>query len=232
VIPHTAMARFLLLSCFVCLLGAQAAHAQTALPPQGAPQASTLFERFASKQWTLDCEGEHCILTGQVELAPPGGQVKFFADRIEIFNDKHLLVASGNVVFSNPEGRIAAERVEFDLAANTGTFHVASGLMPLGEAADPEQFGNQDADVYFWGETIEKLGDRKYRVTRGGFTTCVQPTLSNSCAMPSPATTATVQTPPGAIGAARRSSCTPGPSSRPPRSPPTCRSSSGARVSG
>ena len=30
--------------------------------------------------------------------------------------------------------------------------------------------------MYFWGETIEKLGDEKYRITRGGFTTCVQPT--------------------------------------------------------
>ena len=30
--------------------------------------------------------------------------------------------------------------------------------------------------MYFYGETIEKLGPRRYRLTRGGFTTCVQPT--------------------------------------------------------
>jgi LPS-assembly protein len=37
-------------------------------------------------------------------------------------------------------------------------------------------FGGQDPDVYFYGEKLEKLGPRKYRITRGGFTTCTQPT--------------------------------------------------------
>ena len=48
--------------------------------------------------------------------------------------------------------------------------------MSLGAQADRRQFGNQEADVYFYGEAIEKLGPRRYRLTRGGFTTCVQPT--------------------------------------------------------
>ena len=43
-------------------------------------------------------------------------------------------------------------------------------------SVDRAQFGNQDPDVYFYGDTIEKLEQRKYRLTRGGFTTCVQPT--------------------------------------------------------
>ena len=30
--------------------------------------------------------------------------------------------------------------------------------------------------VYFFGETIEKIGPKKYRITNGGFSTCVQPT--------------------------------------------------------
>ena len=34
----------------------------------------------------------------------------------------------------------------------------------------------QETDVYFFGETIEKIGPKKYRITNGGFTTCVQPT--------------------------------------------------------
>ena len=38
------------------------------------------------------------------------------------------------------------------------------------------QFAGQDPDVYFYGETIEKLPNRKYRITKGAFTTCVQPT--------------------------------------------------------
>ena len=43
-------------------------------------------------------------------------------------------------------------------------------------ATNMAAFGDQDPDVYFYGDKIEKLGPRKYRITRGGFTTCVQPT--------------------------------------------------------
>lgn len=101
----------------------------------------------------------------------------FFADAIDIFTEPELqLVASGNVVFTNPEGRIAAERVEFNVAKGTGTFHQASGLLSLGAEVDRAQFGGQDPDVYFYGDMIEKLEGRRYRLTRGGFTTCVQPT--------------------------------------------------------
>jgi LPS-assembly protein len=169
-----AMVRALLFSCVVCLMGVSAAGAQVPAAPVQIPQR--LLEQLASKQWTIDCPAkEHCILTGEVELEL-SPQTKFFGERIEIFDDKHLLVASGNVVFANAEGSLAADRVEYDYSKNTGTFHVASGLMPLGTAADRRQFGNQEADVYFWGETIEKLGEQKYRITHGGFTTCVQPT--------------------------------------------------------
>ena len=39
-----------------------------------------------------------------------------------------------------------------------------------------DMFGTQETDVYFYGETVEKIGPDKYRVTKGGFTTCAQPT--------------------------------------------------------
>ena len=170
------MVRILVFSCVVCLLGVATAGAQEAAPPppQGTTQLSDLLAQQTS--WKFECEGDRCILNGDVELPLPGNQGKFFADQIEIFASKNLLVASGNVVFANQEGRLAAERAEFDLKKQTGTFYDASGTMPLGAAADPRQFGNQQADVYFWGQTIERLGDQKYRITRGGFTTCVQPT--------------------------------------------------------
>jgi LPS-assembly protein len=168
------MLRVLLFSCVVSLLVPGAVRAQNASVPQDVTQLSTLLEQQTS--WKFECSGNHCILNGDVELPLPGGQGKFFADQIELFGDKDLLVASGNVVFANAEGRLAAERAEFDLKKKTGTFYTASGTMPLGRAADPQQFGNQAADVYFWGEVIERLGDQKYKVTQGGFTTCVQPT--------------------------------------------------------
>ena len=173
------MARVLLLSCVVCLIEAAPALAQQPAPPASAAQSTSgraLLDRMRSEQgkWEIVSEN-HLRFTGQVEQEWDG-QTKFFAEQIDLFLDTSRLVASGNVVFQNPQGHVAADRVEFDLNNNTGTFHVASGVMPFGDAADRRQFGNQEADVYFWGETIEKLGDRQYRITRGGFTTCVQPT--------------------------------------------------------
>jgi LPS-assembly protein len=115
------------------------------------------------------------MLTGQVEL-PLGPQTTLFADQVEMFKDTNRVIAQGNVVFASAEGRLSADRLEYDVATGTGTFHDAQGLMSLGAQADRRQFGNQDADVYFYGEMIERLGPRKYRLTRGAFTTCVQPT--------------------------------------------------------
>ncbi len=120
-------------------------------------------------------EANHWRLTGQSEIEVAPG-VKLFAEEIDIFLDTNRVVASGNVVFANTEGQIAAERVEFDITAGSGTFHQASGIFSLGNTVDRTQFANQDADVYFYGDTVEKVGDRTYRITRGGFTTCVQPT--------------------------------------------------------
>src|SRR4029434_2798126 len=128
------MGRVLLVSCVVCLMGAPVAAQVPGTTGAGASQ--TLLEQLASSQGKIDCPTPtHCIFIGQVEMLMPGGQVKFFAEQIEILQDKNLLIASGNVVFQNPEGQIAAEKVEFDIKNNTGTFHVDSGLMPPGAAA-------------------------------------------------------------------------------------------------
>jgi LPS-assembly protein len=166
------------LAC-VCVILARPALAQT-LPEAGpapATSAGAFFDRCTrTTQWQFEqVSATHLRLSGQVEIECP--DMGFFADAIDIYTDPDLrLVASGNVVFSNPEGRIAADRVEFNVARGTGTFHQASGILTLGETVDRAQFGNQDPDVYFYGDTIEKLSARSYRLTRGGFTTCVQPT--------------------------------------------------------
>ena len=57
-----------------------------------------------------------------------------------------------------------------------GVFYKGSGTASLGEKVDKTLFGTQEPDAYFYGETLEKLGPKKYRITKGGFTTCVQPT--------------------------------------------------------
>ena len=156
------------------------AAGQTQPPPASPPapgDSSPLAQILQNTQNRLECPStEHCRLIGQVDVEISAG-TRFFADEIDIFTTPSLrLVASGNVVFSSPEGRIAAERVEFNVTDGIGTFHQASGIMSLGDTVDRAQFGNQDPDVYFYGDTIEKVSQRSYRLTRGGFTTCVQPT--------------------------------------------------------
>jgi LPS-assembly protein len=156
------------------------AVAQTPAPAPGVaiPVPNTPLSLITnSTQWRLEqISADHVRLTGQVEIETDSG-TKFFADEIDIFSNPTLrLVASGNVVFTNAEGRIAAERAEFDVAAGTGTFYQASGILSLGAVADPAEFGGQEPDVYFYGNTIEKLNTRSYKLTRGGFSTCVQPT--------------------------------------------------------
>jgi len=162
-----------LLPCLVLLCAPVSTFAQEPAPaPATAPAAQ---DTQKSQQLRLErISPTHTQLTGKVEIEQRG--MKFFADVVDIYTDTNRLTASGNVVFVNPEGRISAERLEFNTKEQTGTFYEASGIMSLGPKAERVQFGGQDPDVYFYGETVEKLGPKKYRLTRGGFTTCVQPT--------------------------------------------------------
>jgi LPS-assembly protein len=128
-----------------------------------------------SKQFRLELvTASHWRLTGEVEI-DCGGQ-KFFANQVDVYTDTNLLTAEGNVVFQTDDARISADRVEFNMADGTGAFHVASGLASLGERADRSMFGTLEPDVYFYGDRIDLLGNGRYKLTSGGFTTCVQPT--------------------------------------------------------
>jgi LPS-assembly protein len=128
----------------------------------------------ASKQWRIERLGpNHWKLSGDVEIQRD--DVQFYADEMEVFTDTHTMTAQGNVVFSAPTHRISADRVEFNLQTKLGTFYNAAGTASMAQKANRSMFGVQEPDVYFYGETLEKMGERKYRLTNGGFTACVQP---------------------------------------------------------
>ena len=120
----------------------------------------------------------HTRLTGAVEL--DGGVWQFYADEVDVFTDESRLVATGNVVFTADGGRIAADRVEFDVDGETGVFYNARGAAVPVDNVEHSMCGTHmrfaEAKMEFWGELIEKVGPRTYRLTRGGFTSCVQPT--------------------------------------------------------
>ena len=130
---------------------------------------------FDSRQFTIEQLSEtHVRLTGEVEI--DGGTWGFYADQVDLFSDDSRLVAYGNVVYTAEGSRVAAERVEFNTETLTGTFYNAFGSIVLGEDVERSMFGSQEPDMYFYGESIEKLGPRSYRLTKGGFTSCIQPT--------------------------------------------------------
>ena len=152
-----------------------------------------------SKYEKGDRTPERTLLIGQVEIHC--GRESFFADTVELRIEEDHLIATGNVVFTSGTSRIAADRVEFNTKTRTGTFYNASGSASMGGGSETEAvpaapvpqetpglpvpgegaevdrsvFGTQEPDIYFYGETIEKLGPKKYRITKGGFSTCVQP---------------------------------------------------------
>lgn len=128
-----------------------------------------------SKQFTIERLGEtHWKLTGEVELEKD--DMRFFADEVDYYTDTETVFARGNVVYASRDNRIAADRMEFNTRTRTGVFYEASGTASLGDRVDKSFFGTQEPDAYFYGDTIEKIGPEKYRITGGGFTTCVQPT--------------------------------------------------------
>jgi LPS-assembly protein len=144
--------------------------------PASARQGPPGFDM--SRSWTSErVSKDHWKLVGDVEIERD--DVKFFANEINIFTDTHMLTAKGNVVFTNGGTRVAADSAEFDYETKLGVFHHATGIATKAppEGANPSLMsGPPEPDIYFRGETLEKIGDRRYKITHGGFTTCLQPT--------------------------------------------------------
>ena len=124
----------------------------------------------------------HRLLIENVELKL--GDSMLYADRVEIFTDESRIVAQGNVTLVQMTNRISADSGEFNYKTRLGVFRNAAGIAMIKPQLQPAAPGsivipgqtNQDTDVYFAGELVEKIGPRKYKITNGGFTTCVQPT--------------------------------------------------------
>ena len=144
--------------------------------------------QMAVAGWDLSSErqeriGEnHLRLSGSVEIKQ--GNTSLFADVVELFSNEDRAVATGNVVFVQGANRISADRADFNTRTRLGTFYNATGIASIqpprqrpqpGAFVAPQLLG-QDTNVFFFGESVEKLGPKKYRIRNGGFTTCVQPT--------------------------------------------------------
>ena len=103
-------------------------------------------------------------------------EMQLFADTVEHFQAEGRLLAEGHVLFVSGTNRISAERVDFNTKTRTGTFFVASGTAIMKQGTPQESAGEQEPYAFFWGEELHKIGPTKYKIVRGGFTACVQPT--------------------------------------------------------
>ena len=148
------------------------------------PLFAQVVPGWNTKQFSLErIDADRVRLQREVEIegeagSPNAGQ-KFFADDLQLNIRTGELIASGNVVFQTPSAQISAESVVFNTKTKMGTFTTASGIASLGEERGNQNrsmFGGMEPDVYFYGNQIEKVGTDKYRIHKGGFTTCVQPT--------------------------------------------------------
>ncbi len=147
-----------------------------AVAPAAARQAAAPDTGFeVCQQWKgIQVEKNHIKLSGAVECRR--GDLALFADDVEIWTDTHRVVLTGNVTFRQRNAQITADRAEFNSETRLGTFYNASGFATITTKAKKNPMGGQEPDVYFYGDTIEKIGADRYRITHGGFTTCVQPT--------------------------------------------------------
>ena len=150
-----------------CALGVSPAAAQQNL--SGFNISAERQERIGENHWRL---------SGSVELEQD--DTKVYADVVEVFVAEDRAVATGNVTFSQGRSQISADRADLNIESETGTFYGAWGIADMQpqarSAGGPPPLAGQETDMYFFGEVIEKIGPKKYRITKGGFSTCVQPT--------------------------------------------------------
>ncbi|MBW8866082.1 MAG: LPS-assembly protein LptD, partial [Acidobacteria bacterium] len=122
---------------------------------------------------------------GHVEMdRDPKGGSKVFADDVWIYMGQDKALATGNVLLTQGPDRISAEHAEFNTKDNLGTFYNAWGMATVkppvqrpatGGVALPPVTGQENVIIFF-GEKVEKIGPKKYKITNGGFSTCAQPT--------------------------------------------------------
>ena len=156
--------------------------ASTVAAANAQPTGRAVDQSTFSKSRLYDRQRNYWHFVGEVELE--NGDTKIYADDIEAWINEDRVVASGNVLFVQGNNRVSADRAAFNTKTRLGTFYNASGIATLGQRRQTPQPGGvavpqmtgQDADVYFFGEEVEKIGPKKYRIKNGGFSTCVQPT--------------------------------------------------------
>jgi lipopolysaccharide assembly outer membrane protein LptD (OstA) len=100
------------------------------------------------------------IATGNVEIHYK--TIKLFADRVELDTETKDVFAEGHVVIQTPGDVISVERIQFNIDSQLGTLQ--------------NVFGRSSPNIFYEAETVDKTDQDMYRMTKGSFTSCTQPT--------------------------------------------------------
>jgi LPS-assembly protein len=96
------------------------------------------------------------IASGNVEVVR--GSQRLLADRVEVNRVTGDVVAEGRIIFYDGDDRLVGQRIQFNFKTGTGVIWEGRG---------------QAAPFYrLEGERMERLGEHRYRVFEGLFTTC------------------------------------------------------------
>ncbi len=164
---------------FLSLVALVLVHAAAAAAAaQGKSELSGCKVEQAHQLSLVQLDPNHHVLTGNVEqpVQIDCDELQLFADKVELFRREGRVLAEGHVVFVSGTNRISAERMEFNTKTRTGTFYTASGTAIMRQGTPGQAAGEQEPYAYFWGDELHKVGPTKYRIVRGGFTACGQPT--------------------------------------------------------
>jgi LPS-assembly protein len=167
-IVNAMMRRTLCLCACACALFGGSARAQVAI--------AEMKLCNANEQHQID--SNHYRLVGNIECESNKEDLRVSADQADYFKDKKQLILTGHVVVVTKDSRVAADKADINTDDRTGTFYSASGTVLISEDKRTQEaalFGTQEPIAYFYGETVQKVSDDKYKITNGAFTTCVQP---------------------------------------------------------
>jgi LPS-assembly protein len=176
----------LTIACFAApSYAGQFPQSAPAAPPAPSAAPATVPETTTSDRREAMNDQQDWHFIGHVEMdRDPQGLSKVYADDVWLYMKQDKGVATGNVLLTQGANRISAERAEFNTKDNLGTFYNAWGMATVkpqvqrpatGGAVLPPVAGQENVIIFF-GEKVEKIGPKKYRITNGGFSTCAQPT--------------------------------------------------------
>jgi lipopolysaccharide assembly outer membrane protein LptD (OstA) len=160
-----AAAGSLLAIVFLLLHGPPAAAQDKDSTP--APQRKRFSQPSGGGEKVLELTAGAGSVFGKDELLLKGyvdihyGDLRLQADSVRYVPATKDCFAEGNVLLDSGSTRLTAERVEYNLDSETGTFHNARGYM--------------EPSFYFEATEIQKIDAEHYVIREAQFTTCTQP---------------------------------------------------------